>query len=366
MRSRRSACWSRSCWCDHGRDWLDPVVALVVAARSCSPGCACSPLLAGARGRGAAGREVDAIRGDRRARRRRGGRLPRAASEAGGQPALHRPARPVRPRHHARARPPLGHDLQDAIGARVGGADVLIHLEPEDRVRPGEVLRLRSSRARGSDEPQREGLSELRRREVGEVAARVSYYLRMMAAERPPRARPRRSRRSPAGAGSRRLAGKPAPWSSSSRVRGPGCHCGAVSGRRAPRRLRRGRRSSRAEVALRPIRRAIRLRPRRHQAAPRPPGRDRRDGRARARCRSVPRDPSRPDGPIPRVWRFGFPANCGDLTKSAPVTPVQRQECAAGPALLRCSHPRALLASKIPTTSKEGANDEVRVRRPGR
>ncbi len=29
------------------------------------------------------------------------------------------------------------HDLQDAIRARLGGADVLIHLEPEDRVRPG-------------------------------------------------------------------------------------------------------------------------------------------------------------------------------------------------------------------------------------
>ena len=32
------------------------------------------------------------------------------------------------------------HELQDLIGVRLGGADVLIHLEPEDRVRPGEVL----------------------------------------------------------------------------------------------------------------------------------------------------------------------------------------------------------------------------------
>jgi cation diffusion facilitator family transporter len=32
------------------------------------------------------------------------------------------------------------HELQEAIGARLGGADVLIHLEPEDRVRPGEEL----------------------------------------------------------------------------------------------------------------------------------------------------------------------------------------------------------------------------------
>jgi divalent metal cation (Fe/Co/Zn/Cd) transporter len=29
------------------------------------------------------------------------------------------------------------HRLQDAIATRVPGADVLIHLEPEDRVRPG-------------------------------------------------------------------------------------------------------------------------------------------------------------------------------------------------------------------------------------
>ncbi|HET8977376.1 MAG TPA: cation diffusion facilitator family transporter [Solirubrobacteraceae bacterium] len=32
------------------------------------------------------------------------------------------------------------HDLQDIISARLAGADVLIHLEPEDRVRPGETL----------------------------------------------------------------------------------------------------------------------------------------------------------------------------------------------------------------------------------
>jgi cation diffusion facilitator family transporter len=33
------------------------------------------------------------------------------------------------------------HELQDEIQARLQGADVLIHLEPEDRVRPGEELR---------------------------------------------------------------------------------------------------------------------------------------------------------------------------------------------------------------------------------
>jgi cation diffusion facilitator family transporter len=32
------------------------------------------------------------------------------------------------------------HELRDTIGSRLSGADVLIHLEPEDRVRPGEEL----------------------------------------------------------------------------------------------------------------------------------------------------------------------------------------------------------------------------------
>jgi cation diffusion facilitator family transporter len=32
------------------------------------------------------------------------------------------------------------HELQDVISGRLGGADVLIHLEPQDRVRPGEEL----------------------------------------------------------------------------------------------------------------------------------------------------------------------------------------------------------------------------------
>ncbi len=34
----------------------------------------------------------------------------------------------------------IAHELQDRIGAGLAGADVLIHLEPEDRVRPGELL----------------------------------------------------------------------------------------------------------------------------------------------------------------------------------------------------------------------------------
>lgn len=37
----------------------------------------------------------------------------------------------------------LAHELQDAISARLDGADVLIHLEPEDRVQPGTELPVR-------------------------------------------------------------------------------------------------------------------------------------------------------------------------------------------------------------------------------
>jgi divalent metal cation (Fe/Co/Zn/Cd) transporter len=32
------------------------------------------------------------------------------------------------------------HELQDVIAERVAGADVLIHLEPEDRIRPSDLL----------------------------------------------------------------------------------------------------------------------------------------------------------------------------------------------------------------------------------
>jgi cation diffusion facilitator family transporter len=43
------------------------------------------------------------------------------------------------------------HELRDTIGSRLSGADVLIHLEPEDRVRPGEELTaLQRRRRRGA------------------------------------------------------------------------------------------------------------------------------------------------------------------------------------------------------------------------
>jgi cation diffusion facilitator family transporter len=40
------------------------------------------------------------------------------------------------------------HELQDLVAARLGDADVLVHIEPEDRVRPGEEVR-RSAPAAG-------------------------------------------------------------------------------------------------------------------------------------------------------------------------------------------------------------------------
>ena len=48
-----------------------------------------------------------------------------------GRAPLHRPARPVPRRHHARAGPPLAHELRDAIEARAPQVEVLIHVEPE-------------------------------------------------------------------------------------------------------------------------------------------------------------------------------------------------------------------------------------------
>jgi cation diffusion facilitator family transporter len=43
------------------------------------------------------------------------------------------------------------HELQDVIAGRLNGADVLIHLEPEDRVRPGEELPTGVTGAVGGD-----------------------------------------------------------------------------------------------------------------------------------------------------------------------------------------------------------------------
>jgi divalent metal cation (Fe/Co/Zn/Cd) transporter len=50
------------------------------------------------------------------------------------------------------------HELQDRIAGRLRGSDVLIHLEPEDRVRPGEGLgRPEPARGEGGRRPLRPG-----------------------------------------------------------------------------------------------------------------------------------------------------------------------------------------------------------------
>ena len=126
-----------------GAQWIDPVVALVVAASIVVTGrAAADPVLPRARRRGAAGRRGrgDPER-DRGVRARAGvvGYHELRTRRAGARRYvdLHvqfRAGTSLEDAHRT------AHELQDLIGARLRGADVLIHLEPEDRVRPGEVL----------------------------------------------------------------------------------------------------------------------------------------------------------------------------------------------------------------------------------
>ncbi len=125
-----------------GADWIDPVVALVVAAAIVTTG---TRLLSRSSrvlvDEALPGREVDEIRhavesfgprgvvGYHELRTRRAG--------ARRYVDLHvqfRSGTSLEDAHRT------AHELQDVIGMRLAGADVLIHLEPEDRVRPGEVL----------------------------------------------------------------------------------------------------------------------------------------------------------------------------------------------------------------------------------
>ena len=125
-----------------GADWLDPVVALCVAAAIVTAGVR---LLSGssrvlvdealpAAEREAIGAEVVAF-GDRgvvgyhKLRTRRGG--------SRRYVDLHLQFRAGTTLEEAHE---IAHAIQDAIAARLHGADVLIHLEPEDRVRPGTEL----------------------------------------------------------------------------------------------------------------------------------------------------------------------------------------------------------------------------------
>jgi cation diffusion facilitator family transporter len=140
-----------------GADWIDPVVALIVAASIVVTGIR---LLTGSSrvlvDQALPPDEVDAIRAaieefapsgvvgyhelrTRRAGSRRYVDLHVQFRAGTSLEAAHRTA----------------HRLQDVIAARLRGADVLIHLEPEDRVRPGEELKVppvssRGRRRRGS------------------------------------------------------------------------------------------------------------------------------------------------------------------------------------------------------------------------
>lgn len=135
-----------------GAQWIDPVVALAVAAVVVTTGVR---LLAQASrvlvDESLPAREVDAIRDaiqgmsaqgvvgyhelrTRRAGSRRYVDLHVQFREGTSLEEAHRTA----------------HELQDQISARLAGADVLIHLEPEDRVRPGESLVAEPAHREGS------------------------------------------------------------------------------------------------------------------------------------------------------------------------------------------------------------------------
>ena len=132
-----------------GADWLDPAVALVVAAAIVVSGVRIltrsSRVLVD---EALPAEELDAIRdevvgfGDRgvagfhalRARRAGARRLV----------DLHVQFRAGTTLEDAHA---TAHALQDAIRTRLGGADILIHLEPEDRVRPGTEIPIGNTQA---------------------------------------------------------------------------------------------------------------------------------------------------------------------------------------------------------------------------
>jgi cation diffusion facilitator family transporter len=125
-----------------GADWLDPVVALGVATAIVTAGVR---LISGSSrvlvDEALPPEEREAIRaavvafGDRgvvgyhKLRTRRGG--------SRRYVDLHLQFRAGTTLEEAHA---IAHAIQDAIAARLQGADVLIHLEPEDRVRPGSEL----------------------------------------------------------------------------------------------------------------------------------------------------------------------------------------------------------------------------------
>ena len=162
-----------------GAEWLDPVVALVVAAAIVRAGV----------------RILSAPRACSSTRR-----CPTTSSSAIRAAVIEFAPRGVVGYHKLRA-PPAGarryvdlhvqfragttleeahetaHRLQDAIRARLGGADVLIHLEPEDRVRPGQEVTT-------GERPERSAQVDRRRRADREDDPRVALVARRAAGPR--------------------------------------------------------------------------------------------------------------------------------------------------------------------------------------
>jgi cation diffusion facilitator family transporter len=122
-----------------GADWLDPAVALVVAGAIVTSGVRI--LMRSSRvlvDEALPADELDAIREEVVAFGPRGvaGFHALRARRAGARRMvdMHVQFRSGTTLEAAHA---TAHELQDAIRARLAGADILIHLEPEDRVRPG-------------------------------------------------------------------------------------------------------------------------------------------------------------------------------------------------------------------------------------
>ncbi|MGB2710940.1 MAG: cation diffusion facilitator family transporter [Conexibacter sp.] len=125
-----------------GADWLDPVAALLVATAIVTAGVRI--LLRSSRvlvDEALPPGELAAIEAEVRAFGGRGvAGYHQLRTRRGGSRRyvdLHLQFRAGTTLEQAHA---IAHELQDAIAARLRGADVLIHLEPEDRVRPGTEL----------------------------------------------------------------------------------------------------------------------------------------------------------------------------------------------------------------------------------
>src|SRR3954451_5251975 len=134
-----------------GADWLDPVVALIISVGIVTPGVR---LMLGSLRvlvdealpydeQSALRESIEAFAGEgvvgyHQLRTRRAG--PRRYVDLHVQFAR---GTSLEEAHHT------AHILQDAIQKRLNGADVLIHLEPADRVRPGEELGPRESGGSG-------------------------------------------------------------------------------------------------------------------------------------------------------------------------------------------------------------------------